>query len=266
MTADYEYTGMMAEAWDLLRGDTSTWGDRQFFRQLIEKRGGAALDVGCGTGRLLLDFLASGLDVDGVEVSPEMLAICRAKAAAQGLDVAGRIHQQAMENLALPRRYKTIFVASFSIMLVTDPSAAARAMTRFYEHLAPGGVAAMAFKSRFWADGAPPPQMQWSEWEVDSEAVRPDDGVTIRRWVRLRFDHDRQLLDEGFRYEAIRDGVVVRTEHHGRVPTLRWYSQDEARALFERAGFTHLKTTTGDLSDTPARADDLVFKIIATRR
>src|SRR5580698_11368183 len=94
---DYEYRGLMAEAWDLLRGDTSVWTDRLFYRAIIERQGGPALDVGCGTGRLLLDYLSAGLDVDGVDNSPEMLAICREKAAAAGVDVEGRLFEQSME-------------------------------------------------------------------------------------------------------------------------------------------------------------------------
>ena len=58
----YEYTGMRASAWDLLRGDTSNWSDRFFYRDLIRHYGQPALDVGCGTGRLLLDYLAQGCE------------------------------------------------------------------------------------------------------------------------------------------------------------------------------------------------------------
>ncbi|HYB01252.1 MAG TPA: class I SAM-dependent methyltransferase, partial [Ktedonobacteraceae bacterium] len=79
-TEDYEYRGLIAEAWDLLRGDTSEWEDRPFYRDIIRASGQPALDIGCGTGRLLLDYLADGIDIDGVDVSPEMLEVCRQKA------------------------------------------------------------------------------------------------------------------------------------------------------------------------------------------
>src|SRR5580658_6812239 len=140
MTADYEYRGLMAEAWDLLRGDYGAWPDRPFYRAIIERQGGPALDVGCGTGRLLLDYLAAGLDVDGVDNSPEMLALCREKAGAAGMDVDGRLFEQSMEGLALPRRYATIFVPSLSFQLLTDLDAARQALERFRDHLAPGGL------------------------------------------------------------------------------------------------------------------------------
>ncbi|HZG65094.1 MAG TPA: class I SAM-dependent methyltransferase, partial [Herpetosiphonaceae bacterium] len=107
-SSDYEYRGLMAQAWDLLRGDTSQWPDRFFYLDAIGRFGLPVLDVGCGTGRLLLDYLAQGIDVDGVDNSPEMLALCRAKAAT--LALTPTLHEQTMETLALPRRYRTIIV------------------------------------------------------------------------------------------------------------------------------------------------------------
>lgn len=60
----------MASSWDFLRGDTASFPDRGFYRDWIGRSGEPALIVGCGTGRLLLEYLADGLDVDGVDVSP----------------------------------------------------------------------------------------------------------------------------------------------------------------------------------------------------
>ena len=54
MTAQtYDYNGIIAEYWDLLRGNTSKWSSRPYFLKLIQESGQPALDVACGTGRLL---------------------------------------------------------------------------------------------------------------------------------------------------------------------------------------------------------------------
>jgi len=260
----YEYRGMMAQAWDLLRGDYSTWPDRAFFRTVIERQDGPALDIGCGTGRLILDFLAAGLDVDGVDNSPEMLAICRAKAQAAGIDVAARLFEQEMEALTLERRYATIFVPSLSFQLLTDLDTAARALARFRDCLAPGGALVLSFKANLWDDHPTPPHQEWMKWYKYAEQARDEDGATVRRWSRARFDHDRQVMDEENRYEVVRDGVVVETEFHERSPCVRWYSLAQALALVEAAGFDDVKATTGNSFD-PAPPGEQWFKLFAAR-
>jgi SAM-dependent methyltransferase len=264
MTEDYEYRGLMAQAWDLLRGDTSEWPDRAFYRALIEQGGGPVLDVGCGTGRLLLDYLAAGLDVDGVDNSPEMLALCRAKAAAANIDVASHLFEQEMATLALPRRYATIIVPSSSFQLMTDAPTAAQAMTRFFEHLAPGGILVMSIMSKVWPGRRTPAHMQRSDWHRLVERQRPEDSATIRRWVRARHDLVQQLQHEENRYELLHDGVVVETESHVRSPTLRWYTQAQAIACYEQAGFTNVTATSG-FSFEPAAPEDTLFCVVGTR-
>ncbi len=264
MTRDYEYRGQMAQAWDLLRGDYSTWPDRPFWRAIIARQGGPALDVGCGTGRLLLDYLSAGLDVDGVDNSPEMLAICREKAGAAGVDVEGRLFEQSMDRLDLPRLYATIFVPSLSFQLLTDLDAARRALVRFRDHLAAGGVLVASLKVKLWPGRRTPPQMQWSDWFKLAEAPRPRDGLVIRRWIRERYDHVEQVEHEENRYELLRDGEVVETERHSRSPCVRWWTQAQALALFRDAGFTDVRATARDTLE-PATPEDNLFKVWGTR-
>jgi SAM-dependent methyltransferase len=45
-----------------------------YFGRFIERDGQPALDVACGTGRLLLPYVRAGLDVDGCDVSADMRA------------------------------------------------------------------------------------------------------------------------------------------------------------------------------------------------
>jgi SAM-dependent methyltransferase len=255
--ADYEYRGLKAATWDLLRGDTSRWGDRATFRAVIDRHGQPALDIGCATGRLLLDYLAAGIDIDGVDLSPEMLALCRAKAEARGLRAT--LYCQAMESLALPRRYRTILVPSSSFQLLTDAAPARAAMHGFYDHLLPGGALAMPFMV-LWRAGEPLEQA----WEAPQERIRAEDGAVVRRWSRSWYDPDAQLEHTENRYEIVRDGVVIATETQVRSPATRWYTHDEVRALYGEAGFVDVQLAR-EWSGESAVPEDRIVTAIGVR-
>jgi len=70
--------GLLARWWAEFNRDGD---DIAHFQRLLAS-GLPALDAGCGTGRLLLPFRRAGLDVDGADASADMLAWCRAAAAA----------------------------------------------------------------------------------------------------------------------------------------------------------------------------------------
>ena len=195
----YEYRDLLASTWDLIRGDMSDSPDRLFRRDFVENNGQPALDVGCGTGRLLLEFLADGMQVDGVDVSPEMVELCRQKAADQSL--SPDLYVQAMEALALPRRYRSIIVPSYSFQLTTDLHDAERALRRFYEHLLPGGGLLLTI----WHSKRDDPA-EWSDWYPIAEKERPEDGKIIRRRERSMYDPETQLRHTENRYELIEDG------------------------------------------------------------
>ncbi len=56
----------------------NTWGpDDDFYLELARDIGGPILDVGCGTGRLTIAMAEAGLDVTGLDVTPEMLERAR---------------------------------------------------------------------------------------------------------------------------------------------------------------------------------------------
>lgn len=257
MGDDLEYTGLMALGWDPLRGDTSEWEDRAFFLALIRSVGEPVLDVGCGTGRLLVDYLAQGIDIDGVEISPDMVAILRDKASAAGLDVDGRVHVGAMETMELPRRYRLVMVPSGSYHLLVDPVRAADAMRRFFEHLQPGGTLGVTWLdiARDHPDGA------------DEHFVKKADladGSTIRRTYRAWFDTSTGLEHTDDLYERLRGGVVVDRQRRLRSPATRHYPRGAIAGIHESAGFEHvrlLSLSTGD----PAEPEDQYIVSLAQR-
>ncbi len=51
--------------------------DVDFFVEAAKDAGGPVLEVGCGTGRVLIPSARAGVDVLGLDLSPQMLAVCR---------------------------------------------------------------------------------------------------------------------------------------------------------------------------------------------
>lgn len=252
---DYEYRGLMAQGWDLLRGDTANWPDRAFYLEIIRRSGQPVLDVGCGTGRLLLDFMARGIDVDGVDNSPEMLALLREKARAAGL--APRTWEQPMESLAIPRRYRTVLVPSSSIQLVTDPESAAAALRGMHSLLEPGGMLAASFMT-LWREGEP------LESVHESSARRPSDGAILWRVARSRFEPASGCEHTEDVYELRIEDRVVAEETHRRSPAVRSYTQQDAVNLLEQAGFSDI-SVYGGFTFRPAEADNRLFCLAARR-
>jgi len=54
-------------------GQSMAFDDIGYYRALCQQRGGRTLELGCGTGRILLPLLASGIGIAGIDQSPGML-------------------------------------------------------------------------------------------------------------------------------------------------------------------------------------------------
>jgi SAM-dependent methyltransferase len=253
--AEYEYKGLMAEAWDVLRGDTTNWPDRHFYLAAIQNYGQPVLDVGCGTGRLLLDYLQQGIDIDGVDNSPDMLAICQRKA--ENLGLRPKLYEQYVENLDLPRKYQVILVPSSSLQLIIEPASVKQAMKRLYDHLLPGGRLVASIMA-LWKDGEP------LEFEWEKTAVREDDGTKFRRVSRSRFDPASECEHTEDLYQKIIGDKVITEELHRRSPATRSYSQSQVKELFERVGFQNIQVFSEFTFET-VKPEDSVFVIIGQK-
>ena len=85
--AEYRFT---AEFYDHLI-PYSTRGDVAFFVEMAQASGGPVLEVGCGTGRVLIPTARAGVEIVGLDLSPFMLAICRENLAQEPPEVQARV-------------------------------------------------------------------------------------------------------------------------------------------------------------------------------
>jgi SAM-dependent methyltransferase len=252
--------GLVARDW----AEFATEGgpEAEYFKKLIETSGQPALDLGCGSGRLLIPYLHAGLDVDGCDVSEDMIAVCRERAEREGLYPL--LYAQAMHELDLPRRYRTIYACGV-IGLGGVHRLTMQAMQRAHEHLRPGGTFAFNYMVR-WND--PPAWMSRlpenrralpDEWPEAGERQRLPDGTELEMVARtVEVDPLENVATRQMRARLWRDGELVKEEIH--TQKLDDYTKNELVLMLERAGFSDIRIF-GDFTDEPATADhgELVF-------
>jgi SAM-dependent methyltransferase len=241
----------------------------EYFQKFIERDGQPALDVACGTGRLLLPYLRAGLDVDGCDISPDMIALCREQAEREGLSPT--LFAQAMHELDPPRTYRTVFVCGgFGLGSTRDQDL--QALARMYECLEPGGTLVLDNEVPY-ANAR-----QWSHWpkEKRGELPRPwrepeerrrgSDGneyALVGRLVALD-PLEQQARLEIRAYMWTNDELVREEEHR---ITLNLYFKDELLMMLEQTGFVDV-VVHGDHKEQEATPDHdfLVFVARKARR
>lgn len=253
--------GLVARWW----AEFNTGGpELEAYRPYVEL--GPALDVACGTGRLLLPWVRDGLDVDGCDVSPDMIRLCREQAEREGL--APTLFVQAMHALEPPRAYRTIVVCG-AFGLGSTRAQDAEALTRFHRFLEPGGTLVLdnevpyanARRWPYWlaAERARLPE----EWPLPGQRDRAANGDELALRARLvSFDPLEQSRTMEIRAALWREGELVAEEEH-RID-LRLYFRDELLLLLERAGF-EIESVTGDHTGEPATAEHETLVFVARK-
>jgi SAM-dependent methyltransferase len=125
--------------------------------RLAREAAGPVLELGCGTGRVALALAARGCEVTAVDNSPALVAALRARARADGLEVECVLAD--VRELSLGRSFALVAAPMQLVHLMGGPRGRERLLRRGTEHLAAGGVFALAVlaEDALAARPAPPP-------------------------------------------------------------------------------------------------------------
>jgi SAM-dependent methyltransferase len=194
------------------------------------------LEVGCGTGRVLLQLARVGHSVAGLDQSPAMLARCRAKLAAEPAGVRDRVSlvQGDARDFTVPAPAGgfSLAVAPFRLMQhLTATADQLSCLGAIRRHLAPSGLFVFdVFNPNYQL------MAQDRSQEVEDTAeVRLPDGRYLRRTVRITGVRRVEQINEVELIYHIRSGTMVERVVQG-FP-MRWYTPSELEHLLERSGF-----------------------------
>ncbi len=187
--------------------------------------GGAILEFGCGTGRVMLPLLQAGFSVTGVDESAGMLALARAQ-----LGPAAELIQADTRALALGPRFALVFIAlnTFLHNLTREDQLATLRAAR--AHLRPGGVLLI--------DLPPNDELSFqpddNQFEVEATLVDPESGSRVTKHVASSLDWSTQTQTLTYRIEEEREG---KTQTQNVSFALRHVFKHEMELLMLAAGF-----------------------------
>jgi SAM-dependent methyltransferase len=209
-----------------------------YYLGLARSAGGPILDVGCGTGRILLPCLKAGLDADGLDLFPGMLRRLREKATALGFHPT--LHESDMASFRLPRRYALIMIPFNAIVHNLTVADQLSTLAACRDHLLPGGqlVFDTAFPGPAWIN-APDGRR-----ELELEISHPETGCPVRLWDTRTFDRVAQRQDTFNEIEMLNAEGEVIACHPSRT-SLRWIYPTEMELLLRLTAFARWRIHGG---------------------
>ena len=197
----------------------------------VPPESGPVLDLGCGSGHLLLALLERGCNVHGVASDTTSLARCEARLRARGRSAP--LFRQELAALNLPFRYGMAFLPDGAFQSLLDPVGIGLALERVRAHLIEPGILLLELFTP--AVAAHPPGAPL----VEIRRIRLDDGATITLRSETQVDPELRRIDRQERYE-LRRGMGLAGREDQRT-ALTWYSEDEALHLVREVGFRDVR-------------------------
>lgn len=224
MTYADAYARLIARHYDalneVLRGSSQ---DAAFYLALARESGGPVLELGCGTGRVLLPIARAGIPCVGVDASRDMLEALRAKGPPPQLAI---VHAP-MESFDLgARRFALVTIPFRAFSHLLDVPAQLAALANARRHLAPGGRLALDVFD---------PKLATIARAEDPEALAVAAETPrgrVQRFDRVTRDAARQVLTLRMRFVADAPEDCGEGELQ-----LRWFHRYELEHLLARAGF-----------------------------
>ncbi|MCJ7734142.1 MAG: class I SAM-dependent methyltransferase [Anaerolineales bacterium] len=213
--------------------------DVDFFVQAAVDSGGPVLEVGCGTGRVLLPTARAGIAITGLDLSEYMLDVCRAALKEEPNEVQKRVNliQGDMRYFDLQTKFNLVttpFRPFQHLETVEDQVSCLRCINRHLEH---GGLMILDIFNPSLAGITA--DTIGKEVGAEPEFTTPE-GIKVRRFNKTNSrDHFKQVLDvELIYYLTHPDGREERLVHAFK---MRYLFRYEAEHLLARCGFEVLE-------------------------
>jgi SAM-dependent methyltransferase len=230
----YEEYAVTADLYDYVE-PYRTRTDIDFFVNAALTSGGPVLEVGCGTGRVLIPTARAGIDIVGLDLSPHMLGVCRERSQNEHEGVRSRIQliHADMRNFDLGKTFKLVTLPFRPFQHLTTVGDQLSCLQSIHRHLIKGGRLILDIFDP-WLEMLVADNLG-QEFGDEPEFTTPDGRHVIRRQVICSRDYANQVNQiELIYYVTHPDGRKERLVH---ASAMRYLYRFEAEHLLVRCGF-----------------------------
>jgi SAM-dependent methyltransferase len=223
-----------------------------------------SLEIGCGSGRLLLPLIAKGHPIDGVEISPEMVALLHLNAEEQNLTSKlekSTIYSADIINISLPKTYQRVSIPAFTAQLLSRENF--QLLLRQLHNFTTAG--AQIYLTLFipWAEITG--ELNEGDWYLDHEA-RLGDDKSILAQCKTKFTINRlqQTLSRKHHYTLTHpNNSGGKKQQHRSAQDLHYYTYPELQLILTTNGWKITQLITDLDPKNPPNPDAHILTIIA---
>ncbi|GGI18051.1 class I SAM-dependent methyltransferase [Gottfriedia solisilvae] len=172
-----------------------------FFLSFVKDKNMKVLEPMCGNGRMLIPFMQEGIDIEGFDISEDMLKLCKEKC--RELDLIPVISNKKIEEYKSNRKYDLIMIpfGSFSLLpdILVDQS-----LDNMKSMLKNDGKLLLTIITK---KSEPEEILNW----IQTNCVKFHEE-TIVEYKKVQYDPVKKMLHTKLKYELIQKDLVIKTE------------------------------------------------------
>jgi SAM-dependent methyltransferase len=238
--------------------DPHEHGDVEFYQSILPSRESTLLELGCGTGRVLVPLVERCSYIHGIDVSDAMLALCRKKLHALSVSKKRAIVQQGdITDLNLRRSFDLITAP----LNVFQNLGADEEVDGFFEtvraHIALSGTCIISAFRPILDKAAMATEWRWEEDKLDWEVEIEGDRVACFD-RRKRIDVEKQIAYPDVIYRRYQGGKLKDEAVLNLL--MRYYYPDEFVEMIESHDFQVVDRWGGYKGESYGEGNQLVVQ------
>jgi SAM-dependent methyltransferase len=261
LSASYPDNSITAELYDLIPAYVNR-PDRDFYLRRATASAGRVLELGCGTGRILVPIAEEGRQITGLDLSTCMLTICRHKLKSRANIIPSHVQlvQGDMTNFRLGTTFELAIIPNHGFQHLVGIAQQMACLRDINHHVA---MNAKLIFDVFYVDFKVIHDPRSLSETEDPRKYELSDGRSVRRAQRFASFHPAEQYNdvELIYYVTGPSGNTERTVHGF---PMRYFFRYELEHLLERCGF-RVTELYGNFDESPLTTGSPEMVVIAEK-